>query len=303
MRQGDFERELARCVRSLEEPCGTASAPALLQLSEFTARDVKVVLSGQGADEPLGGYQRHQAAAALGAVDRLPGGLAPVLGRAARALPRNERAKRAAALLAARPGRDRLLAIFEIAPERVRRELAGEASSAAADERRRLAGAVLDDVAGRDVLDQALYLDTRLFLPDGLLVYGDKMSMAYGLEQRVPFLDVELMRVVERIPGRLRLRRLERKWLYRRAMRGVVPPAVLRRRKHPFATPYDQWLRTGLGDAIETAYARPGGPGETLDRDAVARLVDQHRRGRFDHKRILYCLLELSHWHEAFLEP
>jgi asparagine synthase (glutamine-hydrolysing) len=303
MRQDDFEAELARCVRSLEEPCGTASAPALLQLSEFTAREVKVVLSGQGADEPLGGYQRHQAAAALRAVDRLPGALAPALGRAARALPRNERAKRAAALLGAPRGRDRLLRIFEIAPAEVKAALTGApAGNAAADERRRLAGAVLDDVAERDVLDQALYLDTHLFLPDGLLIYGDKMSMAFSLEQRVPFLDVELMRTVERIPGRLRVRRLERKWLYRRAMRGVVPPAALRRRKHPFATPYDQWLRSGLGVATEFAYARPGGPGEVLDRTAVARLVDEHRRGRFDHKRVLYCLLEFAHWHAAFVE-
>ena len=78
MAQSDFLAELERCVRHLEEPCGIPSAPALMQLSRFAAQDVKVVLSGQGADEPHGGYGRHQAAAALG----LAGQLGP-LGRAA----------------------------------------------------------------------------------------------------------------------------------------------------------------------------------------------------------------------------
>ena len=66
--------------------------------------------------------------------------------------------------------------------------------------------------------------------------------------------------------------------------------------------PYDEWLRSGLGVATDAAYARPGGPGEVIDRTAVARLVDEHRRGRFDHKRVLYCLLEFAHWHAAFVE-
>ena len=101
---------------------------------------------------------------------------------------------------------------------------------------------MLADVAGRDPLEQALYLDTHLFLPDGLLIYGDKMSMAHGLEQRVPFLDLELMRFVERIPAATRARR-ERKCLHRRAMERIVPPG-LDRPKHGFSTPYDDWLRT-----------------------------------------------------------
>lgn len=299
----DFSGELHECVRHLEEPCGTASAPALMQLSRFTARDVKVVLSGQGADEPLGGYQRHQAAAVLGIVDALPGALGAPVRAVAGALPRNERAKRAAALVGGEPGLDRVLRIFEIAAPEVRERLLGGVSAEAAQERRALAHAVTADVEGRSALEQVLYLDTHLFLPDGLLIYGDKMSMAFGLEQRVPFLDVELMRFVERIPGRLRVHRLQRKWLYRRAMRGFVPAGALSRRKHPFATPYDDWLRRSLGEEIERAYAQSEDLAELVDAAEVRRLVAEHRSGYADHKRILYCLLELSHWHRAFLAP
>lgn len=295
-----FREQLNTCIARLEEPCGIPSAPALLQLSEFTARSVKVVLSGQGADEPLGGYRRHQAAAALGLLTRAPRSLASPALFAAEALPRNERAKRAARLLSARDTTARLLGIFEITPAALRRQLTGSDGEEAAHERRLLADAVLADVPGRDLLDQALYLDTRLFLPDGLLIYGDKMSMAHGLEQRVPFLDIELMRFVERIPARVRIKGLRRKALHRRALAHVVPSELLDRPKLGFSTPYDGWLRQQLGSELQALYA-PGNPlASVVDAGTVTRLVAAHRRGRADHKRLLYCLLELGIWSETF---
>ena len=118
----------------------------------------------------------------------------------------------------------------------------------------------------------------------------------------MPFLDVELMRYVERIPATLRVRHGRRKWLYRRGMRGLVPGSALRRRKHPSATPYDAWLRAELGQEVRRRY-EPGAPlTDWIDSAGVARLVEEHRRGRSDHKRILFCLLELSEWHRGFLE-
>ncbi len=83
----------------------------------------------------------------------------------------------------------------------LRSSLVGGDGAQAAGERAELAAAVVADVADRDLVEQALYLDTNLFLPDGLLVCADKMSMSASLEQRVPFLDLELMRFVERIPA------------------------------------------------------------------------------------------------------
>jgi asparagine synthase (glutamine-hydrolysing) len=302
MEAGDFATELSGAVAHLEEPCGSPSAPALLQLSRFTARHVKVVLSGQGADEPLGGYHRAQAAVALDLAARFPPRLASPLRALAEALPRNERVKRAARVLAAAPGRERLLQIFEITPPELRRRLTGRSGEEAAEERRLLADGLLADVQGRDLVDQALYLDTHLVLPDHLLLYGDKMSMAAGLEHRVPFLELELMRFVERIPGRLRMRWGIRKWLYRRALRELVPAEALKREKHGFTTPYDRWLRSSLGAEVESRYPVRGEARALLHPPTVAALVREHRRGSADHKRILFCLLELAHWRGAFIE-
>jgi asparagine synthase (glutamine-hydrolysing) len=303
MEEHDFPGEVEACVRSLEEPIGSASAPAALQLSRFAAQHVKVVLSGQGADEPFGGYERHQAAAALPVTHFVPSLLSGPLMRMAGALPRNERIKRAAGLLDAPQGTDRLLRIFEISSATTRAHLTHGPAAEAAEERRELASGYLQDLTPRrDPLEQALYLDTHLFLPDCLLVYGDKTSMAASLEQRVPFLDVELMAFVERIPARLRVRGLKRKWLYRKAIAELVPRASLQRKKHPFATPYDDWLRSSLGDHVRALYRDGAGLAEIVDPEVVAKVSDEHRRGRSDHKRLLYCLLEFAYWHHSFVE-
>ena len=301
MAQADFLAELERGVVRLEEPCGIPSAPALMQLSRFAAQEVKVVLSGQGADEPHGGYGRHQAAAALGAAARL-GPLARPLRAAAGLLASNERARRARRLLGELSDAERLVRLVEITGDQLRSALVSSRGEEAATERRGLAEDVLGDVGDRGLTEQALYLDTRLFLPSGILICADKMSMSAGLEQRVPFLDVELMRFVERIPAHERVRPRQGKRVHRRAMARLLPDQLSKRPRHGFASPYDSWLRESLGEEVERRYARRSALGEIVDPPTVAGLVAAHRAGRADHKSILYCLLELSEWHRAFVE-
>ena len=302
----DFLAELGLSIPRLEEPCGIPSAPALMQLSRFAATSVKVVLAGQGADEPHGGYGRHQAAAVLDRLRLVPAAAASPAAVLARALPRAARARRTAHVLGGRGDAERLLRLVEITDSPVRSALLGGRRDArgqeAAGERLINARAILADVPGRSLLDQALYLDTHMFLPDGILICNDKMSMAAGLELRVPFLDVELMRFVERIPGAMRARRGAGKRLHRLAMEQILPPGIASRPKHGFATPYDDWLRASLGAEVERRYAPGTALAQLIEPSAVARLVGQHRRGRADHKAILYCLLELSEWHHAFVE-
>jgi asparagine synthase (glutamine-hydrolysing) len=297
-----FLEELARSVPRLEEPCGIPSAGALMQVSRFAREHVKVVLAGQGADEPHGGYGRHQAAAVLRHLRRLPAALAGPAARAAAALPRAARAERAARLLGDLSDAERIMRLVEITDHGLRTRLVGRAGEEAEAERLALVGDVLGDVPERDLLEQALYVDTRLFLPDGILLCNDKMSMAASLELRVPFLDRELLRFVERIPARLRVRPASGKRLHRRAMAHLLPPEITGRPKHGFATPYDGWLRESLGEEVARRYA-PGSPlSELADPATVAGLVRDHRSGRSDRKSVLYCLLELSEWHRAFIE-
>src|SRR5215216_2016652 len=273
MRETDFLTELARCLPRLEEPCGIPSAPALLQLSRFAAQDVKVVLAGQGADEPHGGYGRHQAAALLRPLKLLPPTLAAPAAAVARALPRAAAARRVAHLLGGRGDTERLLRLVEITDAEVRAALLGGAAEPSQAEQERLATArdLLAPVQARGLLEQALYLDTHMFLPDGILLCNDKMSMAAGLELRVPFLDLELMRFVERVPATRRVRPGQPKRLHKRAMSRLLPPEIVNRRKHGFATPYDDWLRASLGREVESRYATGSPLADLIDPAAASR--------------------------------
>jgi asparagine synthase (glutamine-hydrolysing) len=305
MHETDFLTELARTMPRLEEPCGIPSAPALLQLSRFAAEHVKVVLAGQGADEPHGGYGRHQAAALLRPLSLIPTAAAAPAARLARSLPRAANARRVAHLIGGRGDEQRMLRLMEITDAEARTALVGRTAAGlgeAEQERLTSARAILADVRDRGLLEQALYLDTHMFLPDGILLCNDKMSMAAGLELRVPFLDLELMRFVERMPATRRVRPRQPKRLHKQAMSRLLPPEIVDRRKHGFATPYDDWLRASLGREVESRYSHGSALAELIDPAATARLVDEHRRGRADHKAILYCLLELSEWHAAFVE-
>jgi asparagine synthase (glutamine-hydrolysing) len=297
MVEGDYLQQLGDAVRRMEEPCGIPSAPALLQLSRFAAQNVKVVLSGQGADEPHGGYGRHQAAALLGPLSKLPG---PLAGLAAK-LP-NERARRLGHLLGPMEDAQRLVRLVEISDKGLRRRLTGRDGGEAEAERTAQAKDLLADVPDRDLLGQALYLDTRMFLPASLLICGDKMSMAASLEQRVPFLDVELMKFVERIPARARVRPREGKRLHREAMRRLLPPELGNLRRHGWTSPWEDWLRESLGKEIEKRYAPATPMSELVDPQAATQLVESHRAGKADHRWVLFCLLELSEWHGAFIE-
>src|SRR5215212_2007502 len=164
MHETDFLTELARTMPRLEEPCGIPSAPALLQLSRFAAQHVKVVLAGQGADEPHGGYGRHQAAALLRPLKLVPTAAASPAARLARALPRAANARRLAHLLGGRGDEERLLRLVEITDSEARTALVGRTTRGrgeAQQERLRSAQAILGDVEDRGLLEQALYLDTH----------------------------------------------------------------------------------------------------------------------------------------------
>ena len=265
----------ARALRSRasRSPAASPRAPALLQLSRFAAQDVKVVLAGQGADEPHGGYGRHQAAALLAPLKLVPSAARDARGRdRPRAAPRGGRAPGGPS--ARRPGRRRAAAApgrdhgrgrpLRAARRRVRtiRRPSGERLARARE--------ILAGVADRGLLEQALYLDTHMFLPDGILICNDKMSMAAGLELRVPFLDLELMRLRGAHPGRAGASARAGKRLHRRRWSGCSRRRSSNRPKHGFATPYDDWLRASLGQEVERRYA----PGSALSR------ADRPARGR-----------------------
>ena len=298
-----FAELLPGCVASLEEPVATASTVAYRAVCGLAAEHVKVVLTGQGADEPFGGYPRYRG---LRLYERLPRRSAQIAASAFAShlerLPRSERLKRGIRLLAADGPEQALASMYSTVRDSDLRALLPEETVDMA-----LSPALsywLSSPEGnpRTLLDEAMRLDARTVLPDNLLLYGDKLSMAVSLEARVPFLDLPLMAAAERVPASIKMAGGVPKALWKDVLSSWVPPGVNRRRKIGFQTPVDEWFRTGEGLGLRERLLDPGsGCLAHLDGREVERIVSEHERGAVDHKRLLFALLVFELWHGEYV--
>ena len=292
--------EPSELVWWLDEPLADLSALGFLCLSELAARSVRVALSGQGADELLAGYRKHRAASLAGAWDHLP---APVR-RAGPALAARgpARVRRAARTLAARDPVERLLAMSGQLDEALGSELLRQPLRRAGGAAQRAIADRLDGVAD-DPLPVTLFLDAQLALPDDMLHYFDRASMAHSLEVRVPFLDHRVVEYCARIPGREKMHRLQSKHVLKRAAKELLPAEIVHKRKIGFfrgAT--DAWLRAQLEGAVGDALLQPQPAyADLLDRAAVERLVLQHRAGQRRHSQLVLSILMLEVWLATYL--
>jgi asparagine synthase (glutamine-hydrolysing) len=159
------------------------------------------------------------------------------------------------------------------------------------------------EVAHLDSLSQLLYLDTRLSLPDDLLLYGDKMSMANSLEARVPLLDPDLVRYIESLPVTLKMHGLSGKYIHKRAAERWLPHTTIRRRKKGFATPVDSWFQSALdGWVRETLLGPNAACTEWFEPRGIETLLDEHRSRKRDHRRRIFALLSFELWHRRFMQ-
>jgi asparagine synthase (glutamine-hydrolysing) len=289
-------------VWSMDEPVADLSALGFIALSQLAARHVTVALSGQGADELLGGYSKHQAAAIAGRAQRLPA-FARKAG-AALASKASDRAARMARVIAADNGVDRLLAMSGRVDGGMRRRLMrgalAESDGLAA---RRAIAARLGDPIG-DPLPETLFLDAQLALVDDMLHYFDRASMARSLEVRVPFLDHELVEFCAGIPKQFKVRRLTRKFLLKHASRGLIPDEIIDKKKIGFFhDSLDGWLRSQANAAVADYLLAPEPRfAEFLDRDLVVHLVREQQAGATEHSYLLLSILMLEVWLQTFLK-
>jgi asparagine synthase (glutamine-hydrolysing) len=141
-------------------------------------------------------------------------------------------------------------------------------------------------------------LEIRSSLPDKLLMYADKLSMAHGLEVRVPYLDKEIVEYVERLPATFKVRRGRRKWLHRKVCEQFLPPTILNRKKRGFAVDVvDDWFQNAVGGNMDGYLLDPSSlMFDFLKPVAVKRLLDDHRSGRSDNYKALFNLVVLEEW-------
>jgi asparagine synthase (glutamine-hydrolysing) len=303
----DYEKYYERYLWDLEEPVGNESAAAFYFVSKITSAEVKVALTGQGADEPWAGYDRYLGAKLSQYYSRIPHGLtAPVAAAISRIPGRFERLKRSAAALGERDVLTRFTKVYSFFSAEMKDQLFNAALKSDLSEDPYYSKAALGhlqrDVQHLDPLSQMLYIDTRANLPDDLLMVGDKMSMANSLEARVPFLDYRLVEFIESLPPGMKLNGLTGKYLHKRALEKWLPQPVVWRKKKGFANPVEHWFRERMKPFVEecllssnTAAAR------YFDQAYLAKMIRQDYEGTEPYRRHLYLLVSFELWHRTFM--
>lgn len=295
-----FEIALPKVIGLLEEPVATASIVPMYFVSGRAREDVKVALIGQGPDELFGGYRRHLGVHYGGYWRRTPEVIRRSVAGAVRGFPRSEMLMRGVHSLGVPDRMKRYQQVFSLLPgERIDGLFRDGILPEAAGDRVLEFWADLEALMERtDELGGLQFLEVRSSLPDELLMYADKLSMAHGLEVRVPYLDRTVVEYVETLPARLKIRHGIGKWLHRKVCGEFLPREVLNRKKRGFASNVvDGWFRETmsrhLDDRLLDGNSRMYG---WLRRGEVQRLLSEHRTGKRDHHKILFSLVVLEEW-------
>lgn len=295
-----FGAVLTKIVSCLEEPIASSSIVPMYFVCERARKDVKVALVGQGPDELFGGYSRHIGVRYGEYWRSLPGWLRDSVASGVRLLPRNETLKRGLYSLNVRERMRRYQNVFSIMPGETVDSLFQEGLLPA-----RAGDTILDCWADlvplmseTDELGGFHFLEVRSSLPDELLMYADKLSMAHSLEVRVPYLDREVVEFVERLPAEYKVRNGKGKWIHRQVCNGYLPPEILQRKKRGFAVNVvDEWFRHSLNDKISSVFRDSGASIYSfLKQDAVQKLVSEHVSGKNDNHKILFSLVVFEEW-------
>ena len=298
-----FEETLPRIVDFLEEPIATSSIVPMYFVCERARQDVKVALVGQGPDELFGGYRRHLGVRYSGIWSRLPSWMRASAASAISALPRNETLKRGAYSLAVPNRMYRYQHVLSLMPgdqvDSLFRDGLLEPNSG--DTIQQCWESMADLMSETDELGGLQFLEVRSTLPDELLMYADKLSMAHSLELRVPYVDKEIVEYVERLPANLKVRNGTRKWLHRQVCHNYLPASILKRRKRGFASNVvDDWFRGSIDSRmVNTLLDADSKIFQYLQSNAVRRLFEEHASGRQDNHKVLFSLVVLEQWLRA----
>jgi asparagine synthase (glutamine-hydrolysing) len=285
----------------LDEPFGDTSAIPTFMVSQLASQHVKVVLSGDGGDEVFAGYDRYVVEAREREFDRVPRPLRRLAGAAGGALPDGTTGKRFLEHLAL-DGAHRYLdaSMLFRAPE-LKRLLTKDAYHEVT-RHNFMAGAQDALKEGPDWLSSIQHFDLNAYLPQDILTKVDRMTMAHSLEARPPLIDHKLVEFAATIPARLRLRDGTTKYLFKKAMRGILPDQLIDRKKQGFAVPLAKWLRTDLATFARDVLLSPSAASRgVFNLQQVERMLALHDRGR-DLDLQLWTILSVELWCRRFLD-
>lgn len=304
-----FFAELRNLVWHEDEPIGFSASIPLYFVSRLAEEHVKVVLTGEGSDEILGGYGRYAKTISLMTYGQrfeaaTPNFLRELTKSGILSLPNVVNKKLSRTFLTRKADLENLsYDNFAVFPKAMQKKLLS------ADAKARIAESNpyihqnywLAETDATNLLDKLLYVDIKTYLHE-LLMKQDQMSMAASIESRVPFLDHKLVEFTAHMPQRLKLRGKSTKWILREAMSGLLPKEILTRSKMGFPVPVGRWLRTGYKNIVDDLILSE----RTLERGIfdptfVRGLVAGHMAGE-NHDERLWFLLNFEIWQRQFID-
>ena len=294
----EYWGNIAKIQYHMDEPLADPSAIALYFVCSKASEYVKVVLSGEGADEIFGGYNVYREPMAIPAYNAIPKCIRRGIGAVASKLPQ----KRGINFLVRR-GKDleeRFIGNAYMFSEKERKALLKiktNAPDAAA-----ITKPFYDKVKDKDAVTKMQYLDLHLWMTGDILLKADKMSMANSLELRVPFLDKEVMALAEKIPTRYRVNDENTKIAMRKAALRATPPQTANKKKLGFPVPIRVWLKEDkyysiVKDAFTSETAE-----HYFNTNLLIDLLDEHRNGKRDNSRKIWTVYIFLVWHKVYFE-
>lgn len=280
----------------MDEPLADAAGAALYFLNRDAVKDVKVCLSGEGADEFFGGYNVYQEPFALPWYDRLPAVLRRGLGALAERFPRVHGAN--FLIRRSRPLEERYTGNTNLMSEAYKKQLLRDYDGSGNPAK--LTKPYRAKLTGMDPVAKMQYIDLHTWLMGDILLKADKMSMANSLELRVPFLDREVFALASRIPLRYRVSREGTKLAMRQAAGKHIPPAVAKKKKLGFPVPVRAWLREEPYVAIVREQFSSPYAARFFQTDLLLRLLEEHRSGKKDHWRQIWCVFVFLVWYQEY---
>lgn len=281
----------------MDQPLADASCIALYFVSKMASEYVKVVLSGEGADELFGGYNIYHEPDDLAGYKKLPLFLRKAFAAVAKALPFRFRGK----------------SFLIRGAQTIEESFIGNCSMFTMEEKRKLlkdgipctrpqelTRPFYERVQGKDDVTKMQYLDINVWLAGDILLKADRMSMANSLELRVPFLDKEVFKVAARLPRRLRVNAENTKYAMRKAAMRHLPPATAKKKKLGFPVPTRVWLREQkYYDIVKAAFTSDTAK-QFFNTEALVRLLDEHYRGKCDNNRKIWTIYVFLIWYDIY---
>lgn len=299
--ENDFFRSVPKAIWHQDEPVADPSAIALYHVAQLAKQHVTVVLSGEGADELFGGYRIYREPLSLRPLDWLPLPLKRILHQLAGLLP-GSLPGRNYILRGTTPLEERFLGNAKIFSEDMKAEIIQGHGELLKQYKNpfQIAAEYYAKTRHLDPVSRMQYIDMNLWLPGDILMKADKMTMAHSLELRVPFLDKELFELTRKIPVDYRLAQGTTKYIFRKAMEGIIPDFILNRPKLGFPVPMRDWMKGPSGDAV-LEQIKAGGIGDFVNLRTVEQMALKHRKGEGDYARRLWVIYVFALWHSTYM--